>query len=134
MADFPGTFLAIRIFQEIAQKDHVGQLIAGNLRGGAGSPPTIENVSPPDGSAISPDATCFRDVIDVDGSVTTALFARFVDTWEVIFDGVNFSPKYSSSIRTNITNGRRFEIRRNGGWPGSFSIGSVDVDDTGLQP
>lgn len=135
MADFAGKLLPVRMFRATAFKDRVGRLIAGTLRGGGGSPPTITNIHPPAGSAIAASATLSRDVIDTDSTVTSALFAKMGDTWEVVFDGASFSPRYSSSTRSAITNGHRFAIRRNGGWPtGSIIISSVDVDATGQAP
>ncbi len=98
--------------------------------------PAISNVSPAEMSELEEDTTIGFDVTDAG---TLALVLVYVvlpsgDT-EVIHDGSDFTARYGAeSTRETITDGWRFAVRRNGGWPlsqgGTLSI-RVSASDAG---
>jgi len=103
-----------------------------------GDPPAISNVDPADMSTIGRTDFIEFDVTDVDSEIQTVMVtARWStnDPWEVIFDGDEFSPAYSLfSVRTVITNGYHFKVKRTLGWKSaSLTFKVVAVDVTGVE-
>jgi hypothetical protein len=101
------------------------------------TPPVISNVSPGTGVAISATAPLEFDVTDNSG-----LFRRVVvklqfvgqEAWEIAYDGDYFDPRYSvGSSRAVITNGWRYTLNRDGGWPGSPTLTVFAIDQQGWE-
>lgn len=105
---------------------------------GDGYPPAISGITPAAGTAIFPTTTLQFDVVDNDSAMrlvmVTASFAGFPRT-EVIYDGTAFVQPYVNAETTaaTITNGLRFQVKRNGGWPGSPTLTPYAVDVTGNE-
>lgn len=95
-------------------------------------PPTITLVSPAPGTLISRSTPFVVDVTDDFLSGTFAcLFMRSRESrvYEIAWDGEEFADLYAvGSTRASITNGWRFTLRREGGWPGAptFTVRAFD--------
>lgn len=100
-------------------------------------PPVVTVVSPPAQTAITAQTYVVFDVVD-----DSALFRRIIvmasfpllDVLDVVHDGDKFGPAYSQrSQRTTITNGYRYTLVRNGGWPASPTIVPYAIDRDGNE-
>lgn len=94
-------------------------------------PPVVTLVSPAQGN-VDPSTPIVVDVTDVGGFHSIIVTARLPLSArnEVVYDGV-FDDVYGGSTRAAITNGFRFTIRRNGGWPPGavdLKVRAVDTD------
>lgn len=100
--------------------------------------PTISNVTPTPNTTISRTQAVGCDVTDADG---TSDFRRVIlviklpnDAEEVVHNGTAFCPPYAtSSTRSSITNGYRYALTRDGGWPARFSLTVYAIDTTGNE-
>jgi hypothetical protein len=98
--------------------------------------PTVSNLAPTPGSAISRSDPVFFDVTDDQASIRRALIAaRFADgSYEVVHDGDGFAAGYASlSTREAITNGFRYRVRRAAGWPSGPTIVPFVIDTSGQE-
>ena len=90
------------------------------------STPVITVVSPVAGATLSKFTSVVLTVADTSRlrRIFTYAFYAGMDVWEVVHDGVVFSPKYRGSVndRTVLSDGFRYTLLRDGGWPGSPSI------------
>lgn len=94
----------------------------------------ITNLQPPAGEPIASDTVLSFDVIDpVIAELRVFVWVVFRETGQVELanDGDNFQPLYSFSQITTIPGGRRYSIRRVGGWP---STPELRVDDCACPP
>ena len=96
--------------------------------------PQIVNFTPTPGIPIGRLQPIAFDITDDVGTfVLVVVFVRFPDgTYEVIYDGDGFAPRYAaSSAVTAINCGFHFSVRRLGGWIGSpvvIEVKAVDED------
>lgn len=104
---------------------------------GGGSDPAISNLVPTIGPITGQQILQF-DVTDPDNDLVAVLiqasFDGLVGT-EVVHDGIAFKGHYSNAAntRTSITNGYRYRILRDGGWPGSPTVEPVAIDSAGHE-
>lgn len=89
---------------------------------GAGAPPatptTIALVSPAAGSNLDPLDAVTVDITNPTGLACVSIFAVISQGCdELVADDQGFTDRYADSVRTPITDGFRYEIRRAGGWP-----------------
>ena len=101
-------------------------------------PPVVGNFAPATGTAIAATTLLSFDVTDDSG-----LFRRIIvaaqfpnlGIYEVIHEGVGFAPKYrgAGNLQVAITNGFRYTILREGGWPASPSITVFAIDQGGAE-
>ena len=106
--------------------------------GGGGTPPVISNVTPTPGDTLARDAFIEFDVTDVDSAIRAVLIVAqwsTQDPWETVFDGDSFSPGYDTfSIRTVITDGYHFKVKRSLGWKtSSVSFKPIAIDVSGNE-
>lgn len=81
-------------------------------------PPEITGVSPTVSTDISPNQQLQYDITDDGAFLLNLVVADLADgSYEVVHDGTGFAPAYSSSTRSVITDGYRYQITRNAGWP-----------------
>jgi hypothetical protein len=93
----------------------------------ANNAPTVSNVAPTANSTISATQAIGCDITDADG---TGTFRRIIltltlpnGTSEVVHNGTAFVYPYATqSTRSSITNGYRYSIVRDGGWPRGSQI------------
>lgn len=79
----------------------------------------ITNLSPPAGTPVAADGVISFDVIDpLIAELRIFIWTVFADTGQVelVRDGDNFQPLYSTSSEASTPGGRTFSIRRVGGW------------------
>ena len=107
---------------------------AGGSSGGGDSPEVI-NVSPTPGTLLKPQDYVRFDVIDTGAAIRrTFIWVTYLDVavWEVVFDGTNFSPAFSTfSTRVSIANGFHYNLRRGAGWLDSqitLNVVPINVD------
>ena len=104
--------------------------------GGDAVRPTISNVTPAPGS-ISYTQSISLDVTDDSGSLAKVLLViQFThqDAPELVHDGDVFTAPYQvGSTRTPITNGYRYTLIRNSGWPASFTLTPFALDASGNE-
>lgn len=88
--------------------------------------PAISNVTPTANTVIGATQAIGFDVTDVDGAGT---FRRILvaltlpdGSQQVIHSGDAFVFPYAGSTRTSITDGYRYSITREGGWPRGSTI------------
>jgi hypothetical protein len=103
--------------------------------GGAGTPPTVDVVSPAAGQALDRLGAVTFDVTDPEGLRDVVVWTEVAGAWEVVFGGqaTGFSPAYSTSTAAAITNGWRFTVRRAGGWSASPTFHALAFDTEGNQ-
>lgn len=106
------------------------------LPAGSSSPPQITVISPTVGSSISYYTPLVIEVTDDLSSfariIIVADFGGGTPIRDVVHDGTSFGPAYdSASTRASITNGFRYSIVRNGGWPSSPTITPFAIDSDG---
>lgn len=95
--------------------------------------PQVVLVSPPQG-VISAATPLVVDVTDTIALRRVLLVARFASFWELIHDGDRFSPAYSEATRTPITNGYRYQLKRQPSWPsGPLPLEVFAFDDNGFE-
>lgn len=99
--------------------------------------PVVSNVSPFGGTAIAATDPLSFDVTDESGLfreiVVIASFPN-VGLLEIIHMDAAFGPQYTQySSRVAITNGYRYTVLRNGGWPASPTIIVKAIDLTGAE-
>lgn len=101
--------------------DDSNYLVSGVL----GTTPAVSNISPADGSTITPTDTLEFDVTVEDASGFNAIIVWLVysdnATSEVVYDGVSFVKSFTGTV-TNITGGKHFVVNRAGGFYGSPTI------------
>lgn len=80
--------------------------------------PTISNVSPASGSAITANQAISFDVEDETNltAVWVAVHFPATDAYEVVWDGSAFSEQYAGSTADAIADGLSFSVTRTGGW------------------
>lgn len=97
--------------------------------------PVVSNLVPAPGTSIYPGTALQLDVTDNQGLfrriILTAQFPNGAN--EVVFDGATFAANYGTSTVTNITNGKRFFVRRAGGWPASPTLSAFAIDQAGNE-
>lgn len=96
--------------------------------------PVITIVSPIIGSTILKSTSLVIDVTDnlgllVDVSISAELTSLPAE--ESVYSNSTFSNAYNASVRVGITNGFRFTINRNVGWPSSPTVKIVAIDTAG---
>ena len=95
--------------------------------------PLVTNIQPPVGDPVSIDGAVNFDVVDpLIGDYKIFVWAVFKDGTpaELVFDSNFIQPVYSFSQISSIPNGRRFSVRRVGGWPSQPELRV----DTGYNP
>lgn len=82
------------------------------------SPPTVLNISPAEGTQIEANQTISFRVYDETRLAFSAVFIKYpsLGRWDVVFDGVNTSPRYSVT-RTAVVGGYDYTVACKGGWP-----------------
>ena len=116
--------------------DYIACVGGGGGGGPDAVPPSITNILPSPGTPIYATSSVQLDVTDNLGLFRRViLLAKFLDgTYEVVFDGDAFSPKYPTSAVTTITNGYRFVLRRAEGWlPGGPTLVAFAYDQSGNE-
>lgn len=103
--------------------------------GGGGAAPVVTFVSPAASSPIKKTQSMVFDVTDVDNPnpALLSISIRYQETGaeEVVWRDGRFAALYASSTQSSITDGFRFTVNRQGGWPSTPTL-QVDVaDDTG---
>ena len=106
--------------------------------GGTGDGPVVSNVDPADGVEIGRTDFIELDVTDADSAIRAIiLMASWSDAspTEVVWDGDDFGPNYSRySVRTAITDGYHFKLKRTQGWQSaSVTFKPVAIDVTGSE-
>jgi hypothetical protein len=94
----------------------------------------ITNLQPPAGTPVENDTVISFDVIDpvvAELQIFSWVVFRATGQVELAYDGSNFQPLYSFSTIEGIPGGRRFSLRRVGGWP---SQPEVRVDSCACPP
>ncbi len=107
--------------------------------GGDGIPPEVTYVDPPPGAQISADRSITIDVTDdTGGFANIQLRVRYetdpIMPTESIYGGDTlgeFESCYESSTVVTITNGFRFVLVRDGGWPSSPTFVASPIDGSG---
>ena len=99
----------------------------------AANKPTIANISPTAGTAITPTTAISFDVTDTGSIRRTIVTVTQADTGikEVVHDGNAFAAPFSTlSTRTAIAGGYRFSVRRYTGWTGTptFAVYAIDTE------
>jgi hypothetical protein len=103
------------------------------------SPPTVQNVTPPVGTVISPTQVIALQVIlsALDSFRLVQLVASFpgLSILEVIYDGTKFGPQYSNPNNSfsAISNGVAFTVLRNNGWPAAPTFIPTAIDIFGSE-
>lgn len=98
--------------------------------------PTVTVISPAEGTPIDIDTELIVEVEDETALANVVLYAEFptLTHAEVIHDGDSFKQPYASqSTRTVLTPGvhYRYNLRRDGGWPGDVNLTAIPVDTSG---
>lgn len=113
----------------------------GNLpAGGTPGDPQVVNFSPAVASTVKATDTITFDVVDVPVPLQRVLvLVSFpnLNIYEVAHDGDSLGPRYSNQFcsRVAITNGYRYTLLRDAGWPGSVRIIPMAFDNGGgLNP
>ncbi len=111
-----------------------GKLMAGSGTGDI-IPPTINLVSPVVGSQISAGDLITFDIADETAMREVWIYVELGDEREVIWggDSQGFSPRYSASVRSSISDGYRYAVRRTGGWYASPTFHCTAIDQGGNQ-
>lgn len=113
--------------------------LCSDLETGAGAPPGVVYVSPPDGHAISPyvpvifRVTATAPLLAVIVKVT---FAGRPDAgWDFVFDGSSFGPFYvgADNVRVVIAGGYQFTVLRDGGWLGATQFEVRAIAENGEE-
>lgn len=98
-------------------------------------PPVITVISPPEGTPVSPDTVIVVEVADNVQVALSPLYAEFPGgaSAEVVYNGTDLLAPYASfSTVVDIGNGgKRFSLRRSGGWPGDVNITFIPTDTSG---
>lgn len=96
--------------------------------------PTVTLVTPPTGptTAATPVVVDVTDSAPLRRVIIAARFAT-LGAEEVVHQGNRFAVAYSSSTRTAITNGWRYTLLRNGGWPADVTVDFYAIDTTGTE-
>jgi hypothetical protein len=93
--------------------------------------------TPASGSTVTQLQAIQIDVTDDSGalaSVWVSATIQGVVAPEVVHDGTSFSAPYAAgSTRTSITGGYRFNILRDGGWAGPFTLKAYAKDSAGNE-
>lgn len=104
------------------------------------TPPQITNLTPAAGSSLDANEPITLDVTDETGFGRVAILASFSDgiggeIVEVVHDGDAFRGNYLGviNLRTNITDGFRFTILRDGGWTAAPTFEFLAVDAGGNE-
>ena len=115
-----GSYLGPRLVPDVILDDAVAPVIA---------------VSPGAGTQIQASTVMTIDITDDVGLLVTAIFATFPSGVEdIVYDSVAFGVHYQERLvnrRLSIAGGRRFTVRRDGGWIGSPSFRYLVVDRAG---
>ena len=133
---FRGWVRDVLLFDRSITDDELAGIYAFLVSAPEDAPPTISNLAPTPGSAISRSDPVFFDVTDDKGGLRRALIAaKFADgSYEVVHDGDAFAAGYASlSTREAITNGFRYRVRRAAGWPSGPTIVPFVVDTSGQE-
>jgi hypothetical protein len=134
MANAPVTTITTpSVFTARASNIKGAPFFVANEASNSSSPPTITNFVPSLSTELGPFDTRQFDVLD-DGSLTSVIIVAefaglpFVET--VYAGGFRRGYEVSSSV-DEIAEGKRFRIRRNGGFPERPFFEAHAVDDTG---
>lgn len=134
---FKGKLRDVMVFNRtITDNEWLGLLAWMVGSNSANAPPTISNIAPAPGTAISRADPIFFDVTDDLNMIRRAvLCAKFSDgTYEVIHDGESFAQGYASlSTRTAIANGWHYRVRRTAGWPSGPTLVPFITDTSGNE-
>jgi hypothetical protein len=100
------------------------------------TPPTVTVISPAQGTPIDLDTLLVVEVEDETALANVVLYAEYptLQHAEVVHDGTTFKQPYASqSTRDVLTAGRhyRYNLRRDGGWPGDVNLTAIPVDTGG---
>lgn len=97
--------------------------------------PTVSNVSPTPGTALTPSTPISFRVTDVEGLKRVVAMVRFEGRTEVVHDGEAFSANYTGpeNTRTPRTGGFDFTILRNGGWLEAPTLKVIATDTAGQE-
>lgn len=91
--------------------------------------PVVSGITPTPGTTITPTQAVQCDVTSGASPLRAILLiVKLLDgRWECVHDGTNFAPGYASSTRDAVTNGFRYVLRRNFGWPPGGITGLLPV-------
>ena len=97
-------------------------------------------INAPQGTSLGRTTALQIDITDPDGfsSIVLSMLMPGLGNEEMIHNGTKFSPRYLGVInqRTNITDGFRYDILRDGGWASrlgsTLTLIIAVVDSTGL--
>lgn len=108
--------------------------LGGSSGGGDGVAPTVTVVSPAEGGALTPAGSVVIDVTDADGLAFVELTIVYPGgATEVAFRDGDFRRPYTGT-QAAITDGYRYTIDRDGGWPnGNPRFEVVAVDNGGAR-
>lgn len=100
--------------------------------------PAVSNWSPAPQTAITINNTISFDVTDASGLFRRILvLVQFtgLEIYDTAFDGSTFGQRYlgPGNSKVAITNGFRFTLLREGGWPASPRIVPVAINQTGQE-
>lgn len=103
-----------------------------------GVAPTVTNLTPAPGSNIVSTTALAFDVLDELDSFRRIIVAVNMPSekvYEIIHDGDSFGPKYQNNAnqRTTVTDGYRYIVERDGGWPASPNLVVFAIDTTGEE-
>lgn len=124
-------------FFTTGQQDDYPTVVAYNYSADLGADtdaPTIENVTPASGSAITSTGTVQFDLLDNGTFYTTPVYVYFPANgeYEVAYWSGGFTPRYQrGSSRSVIAGGYRFVLSRWEGWPSAPRIISDSRDSGG---
>ncbi len=95
--------------------------------------PVVDNFSPAVGSTVNEADPIFFDVTDDSGTFASIVIAiKQEGATELVHDGSDFVEPYDDlSMRSNITGGFRYRIRRTGGWIDAVVQSAFVVDSAG---
>jgi hypothetical protein len=120
-----------------------GEPWGGNVNGQAvvvgqnGTPPTVSNFSPAEGTAVNPNTPIGFDVTDDTGEfrrIVVTVVYRNSGAVDVVHDGDNFVGRYASlSARSGIAGGYHYSVQRQGGWIGAPDFKVYAIDTSGNE-
>jgi NhaP-type Na+/H+ and K+/H+ antiporter len=97
--------------------------------------PEVTVISPAAGTTIEPDDTLIVEVTDNEEIALAPLYAEFPNqnAAEMVYNGTALLAPYaaSSSIVNLANGGKRFSLKRTGGWPDDVSLTFIPTDTSG---
>lgn len=100
------------------------------------APPVVANVDPATGTPLQRAQSVAFDVTDAGAGLRRVIVLASFGTgeYEVVHDGTAFAPRYTGlSVRSAITGGYRYSVRRFSGWPSGPTITAIAIDAAGNE-